>query len=40
MAFIVKGGMKEISKKEMKAHLEELDKIEDPMSGLSDERNL
>jgi|TARA_B110000438_G_C15612644_1_gene562898 hypothetical protein len=38
MAFIVKGGMKEISKKEMKAHLEELDKIDDPMNSLSDEK--
>ena len=32
MAFIVKGGMKEISKKEMKAHLEELDKKDDPLN--------
>jgi hypothetical protein len=38
MAFIVKGGMKEISKKEMKVHMEEVDKIEDPMSNLSDEK--
>ena len=38
MAFIVKGGMKEISKKEMKVHMEEVDKTEDPMSNLSDEK--
>jgi len=38
MAFIVKGGMKEISKKEMKTHMENLDKIDDPMEGLSDEK--
>ena len=36
MAFIVKGGFKEISKKEMKAHMENLDKVEDGMRGLSD----
>lgn len=36
MAFIVKGGFKEISKKEMKAHMENLDKAEDEMHGLSD----
>ena len=38
MAFIVKGGMKEISKKEMKAHMASLDKVEDEMHGLSDEK--
>jgi hypothetical protein len=38
MAFIVKGGMKEISKKEMKKHMENLDKKIDPMEGLSDEK--
>ena len=38
MAFIVKGGMTEVSKKDMRKHLENLDKIEDPMDGLSDEK--
>ena len=36
MAFIVKGGFKEISKKEMKAHMENLDKVEDECMVLSD----
>ena len=38
MAFIVKGGMKEISKKEMKKHMENLNKKIDPMEGLSNEK--
>jgi hypothetical protein len=38
MAFIVKGGMKEISKKEMKKHMDNLDKQIDPMEGLSEEK--
>ena len=38
MALIVKGEQKVISKKEMRTHMENLDKIDDPMEGLSDEK--
>jgi hypothetical protein len=38
MAFIVKGGVKEISKKEMAKHMKNLDKQDDAMAGLSDHK--
>jgi len=36
MAFIVKGGVKEISKAEMSKHMKNLDKKDDALAGLSD----
>ena len=36
MAFIVKGGMVNLTKKEMKQHMENLNKKSDPLQGLSD----
>tara|TARA_B100000497_G_C7615232_1_gene369475 strand:- start:119 stop:529 length:411 start_codon:yes stop_codon:yes gene_type:complete len=38
MAFIVKGGVKEISKKEMAKHMKNLDKQSDEFAGLSEEK--
>ena len=36
MAFIVKGSMITLNEKEMKKHIKNLDKNEDPLAGLSD----